>query len=108
MWEKPMPHVFVETLKSRPLSSWPLLTNTSSSGPARGGCDNIGYDEQQPKLAASHRNLTTRQFMKAHIENGSKQSDQDISPFYFPAPYVSGPNIVFYVKINGNVYPVFV
>ncbi|KAI9237863.1 MAG: hypothetical protein BYD32DRAFT_461198 [Podila humilis] len=41
-----------------------------------------GYDEQQPKLAASHRNLTTHQFMKAHVENES--------------------------KINGALYPVFV
>ncbi|KAG0313669.1 hypothetical protein BG000_005781, partial [Podila horticola] len=53
----------------------------------------VGYDEHQPKLAASHRNLSTQQFMKAHVENGSKQGDQDIPPFYFPAPHVSGPDI---------------
>ncbi|KAF8924360.1 hypothetical protein BGZ52_008313, partial [Haplosporangium bisporale] len=68
----------------------------------------VGYDEQQPKLAASHRNLTTLQFMKAHVENGSKQGDQDIPSFYFPAPHVSGPDIVFFVRINGNIYPCFV
>ncbi|KAG0209258.1 hypothetical protein BGX33_005739 [Mortierella sp. NVP41] len=43
--------------------------------------------------------------MKAHVENNSKQGDQDIPPFYFPAPQVSGPDIVFFVKINGNIYP---
>ncbi|KAG0367631.1 hypothetical protein BGX24_003146 [Mortierella sp. AD032] len=32
----------------------------------------------------------------------------DIPPFYFPAPHISGPDIVFYININGNVYPVFV
>ncbi|KAF9128243.1 hypothetical protein BG015_004374 [Linnemannia schmuckeri] len=45
--------------------------------------------------------------MKAHVENGSKREDQDIPPFYFPSPHVSGPDIVFYVKINGSIYPVF-
>ncbi|KAG0360950.1 hypothetical protein BGX24_005470, partial [Mortierella sp. AD032] len=46
--------------------------------------------------------------MEAHVKNGSKREDQDIPPFYFPAPHISEPDIVFYVKINGNVYPVFV
>lgn len=46
--------------------------------------------------------------MKAHVENGSKRGEQDIPPFCFPAPHVSGPDIVFYIKINKSVYPVFV
>ncbi|KAI9240542.1 MAG: hypothetical protein BYD32DRAFT_408095, partial [Podila humilis] len=46
--------------------------------------------------------------MKAHVENDSKQGNQDIPPFYFPAPHVSGPDIVFYVRINGKIYPCFV
>ncbi|KAG0197705.1 hypothetical protein BGX33_000396 [Mortierella sp. NVP41] len=46
--------------------------------------------------------------MKAHVENNSKQGDQDIPPFYFPAPHVSGPDVIFFVKINGNMYPCFV
>ncbi|KAF9344576.1 hypothetical protein BGX26_004218, partial [Mortierella sp. AD094] len=62
----------------------------------------VGYSEQQPKLAASHRNLTTQQFMKAHVEIGSKQGDQDIPPFYFLAPHVSGPDIVFLSGSTGS------
>ncbi|KAG0083635.1 hypothetical protein BGZ93_001680, partial [Podila epicladia] len=93
MWEVCMPPVFIETFKSRPLSSWPLLANSSLPDQLTGDVTIVGYDEQQPKLAASHRNLTTQQFMKAHVENGSKQGDQDIPPFYFPAPHVSGPDI---------------
>ncbi|KAG9062130.1 hypothetical protein KI688_006462 [Linnemannia hyalina] len=30
-----------------------------------------------------------------HVENNSKQGDRDIPPFYFPAPHVSGPDIIF-------------
>ncbi|KAG0287865.1 hypothetical protein BGZ98_004454, partial [Dissophora globulifera] len=96
MWETMMPLVFVETFKSRPLSLWPLLANSSLPDQLTGDVTIVGYDEQQPKLAASHRNLTTQQFMKAHVENNSKQGDQDIPPFYFPAPHISGPDIVFY------------
>ncbi|KAF9119193.1 hypothetical protein BGX30_004020 [Mortierella sp. GBA39] len=108
MWEAMMPPVFLETFKSRPLSSWPLLTNSSLPGQLTGDATIVGHDEQQPKLATSHRNLTIQQFMKAHVENGSKQGDQDIPPFYFPAPHVSGPDIVFFVRINGSIYPCFV
>ncbi|KAG0061775.1 hypothetical protein BGZ92_006353, partial [Podila epicladia] len=108
MWENLMPPVFIETFKSRPLSSWPLLTNFSLPHQLTGEVAIVGYDEQQPKLAASDRNLTTQQFMKAHVEINSKQGDQDVPPFYFPAPHVSGPDIVFFVRINDNIYPCFV
>ncbi|KAF9201678.1 hypothetical protein BGZ59_002566 [Podila verticillata] len=73
MWETCMPPVFIETFKSRPLSSWPLLANSSLPDQLTGDVTIVGYDEHQPKLAASHRNLTTQQFMKAHVENDSKQ-----------------------------------
>ncbi|KAG9071529.1 hypothetical protein KI688_005741 [Linnemannia hyalina] len=35
------------------------------------------------------------EFMKAHVENNSKQDGQDVPPFYVPAPHVSGPDIIF-------------
>ncbi|KFH61880.1 hypothetical protein MVEG_12308 [Podila verticillata NRRL 6337] len=108
MWEACMPPIFIETFKTQPLSSWPLLTHSSLPDQLTGDVTIVGYDEQQPKPAVSHRSLTTQQFMKAHVENGSKQGDQDIPPFYFPAPHVSGPVIVFYIKINNKIYPVFV
>ncbi|KAG0325768.1 hypothetical protein BG004_003121 [Podila humilis] len=108
MWEAIMPPVFIETFKSRPLSSWPLLGNYSLPDKLKGDVTIVGYDEHQPKLAVSHRNLTTQQFMKAHVESGSKQGDLPILPFYFPAPHVSGPDIVLYVRISNKLYPVFV
>ncbi|KAF8927104.1 hypothetical protein BGZ47_002336 [Haplosporangium gracile] len=108
MWETTMPPVFVEAFKNRPLSSWPLLTNTSLPDQLTGDVTIVGYDDLQPKLAISHKNITTQRFMKAHVENNSKQDVQDIPPFYFPAPHVSGPDIIFFVKINELLYPVFV
>ncbi|KAG0326401.1 hypothetical protein BG004_002986 [Podila humilis] len=108
MWEASMPRVFIETFKSRPFSSWPLLGNSSLPDQLKGDVTIVGYDDHQPKVAVSHRHLTTQQFMKAHVESGSRLCDQSIPPFYFPAPHVSGPDIVFYVKINEKLYPVFV
>lgn len=73
--------IFVETFKSRLLSSWPLLTNTSLPDQLTGDVTIVGYDDQQSKLAISHKNVTTQHFMKAHVEYNSKQGDQDIPPF---------------------------
>ncbi|KAG0195164.1 hypothetical protein BGX31_006692, partial [Mortierella sp. GBA43] len=68
----------------------------------------VGHHDHQTKLAISHRNITTQDFMKAHVENNSKQGDQNVPPFYFPAPHVSGPDIIFFIKINSNAFPCFV
>ncbi|KAF9088055.1 hypothetical protein BGX27_002803, partial [Mortierella sp. AM989] len=108
MWEACMPPVFVETLKARPLSSWPLLDNMSLPDQLVGDVSIVGHHEGQSKLAISHRSITTQEFMKAHVENNSKQDGMDVPLFYFPAPHVSGPDIIFFIKVNGNVTPTFV
>ncbi|KAF9403901.1 hypothetical protein BGZ94_004467, partial [Podila epigama] len=108
MWETCMPPVFIETFKSRPLSSWPLLANSTVPESLTGDVTIVGYTDQESKLVISHRNITTHAFMEAHVKNGSKRDDQDIPPFYFPAPHISGPDIIFYIKIQGNIIPVFV
>ena len=108
MWETCMPPVFIETFKTRPLSSWPLLTNNTLPDSLTGDVTIVGYSEQESKLAISHKSITTHDFMKAHVEDDSKRGDQAVPPFYFPAPHVSGPDIVFYISINGSEYPVFV
>lgn len=90
-----MPPVFVETFKNRPLSSWPLLTNISLPDQLTGDVTIVRYDEQQPKLAISHKNISTQRFMKAHVKKNSKQGDQEIPPFYFPTLHVLGPDIIF-------------
>ncbi|KAI8357599.1 hypothetical protein B0O80DRAFT_292378 [Mortierella sp. GBAus27b] len=108
MWETCMPPVFIETFKNRPLSSWPLLANNTLPESLVGDVTIVGYTDQQSKLAISHNNITTHAFMEAHVKNGSKREDEDIPPFYFPVPHVSGPDLVFYIKIQGNVIPVFV
>ncbi|KAF9176476.1 hypothetical protein BGZ50_000587, partial [Haplosporangium sp. Z 11] len=108
MWEAMMPPVFVETFKKLPLSSWPLLTKDSLPERLVGHVAIVGYNEQESKLVISHRTITMQDFMKAHVKNNSKLGHQDVPPFYFPAPQVSGPDIIFFVRIKDEIYPVFV
>ncbi|KAF9989613.1 hypothetical protein BGZ79_004951, partial [Entomortierella chlamydospora] len=67
----------------------------------------VGYNEHEPRLAISHNDITTQAFMEAHIRGSSKQGDNTIPPFYFPAPHVSGPDVIFFVQINGEYFPCF-
>ncbi|KAI8605436.1 hypothetical protein EDD21DRAFT_363565 [Dissophora ornata] len=80
MWETGMPDVFVQTLKSRPISSWPLLGKNSLPDQLTGHVTIVGFDELKlkQKLPVTHKSLTTQQFMRAHIENESKHGDQDV------------------------------
>ncbi|KAF9153552.1 hypothetical protein BGX20_004877, partial [Mortierella sp. AD010] len=108
MWETMMPAVFVETFKNRPFSSWPLLPNNSIPEQLSGNVTIVGYNEQDPRLAISHKDITTQAFMEAHVQSSSKQGDNAIPPFYFPAPHISGPDVIFFAQINGQHFPVFV
>ncbi|KAF9371407.1 hypothetical protein BGX21_005149, partial [Mortierella sp. AD011] len=107
MWETCMPAVFVETFKNRPFSSWPLLPNNSIPEQLVGNVTIVGYNEHEPRLAISHKDITTQAFMEAHIRGSSKQGGNTIPPFYFPAPHVSGPDVIFFVQINGEYFPCF-
>ncbi|KAF9429272.1 hypothetical protein BGZ76_001560, partial [Entomortierella beljakovae] len=107
MWETMMPAVFVETFKHRPFQTWPL--DKSISEQPAGDVVIVGYNEEEPKLAINYKDITMQEFMEAHIQGSSKQGDNTIPPFYFPAPLVSGPDIIFIVQINGEKkIPVFV
>jgi len=106
-WETCMPPIFVGTFNTRPLSSWPLLGKSTLPDSLAGDVTTIGYNEQESKLAISHSTITTQEFMETHVKNESKHRIQDIPPFNIPTPHISGADIVFYVKINGNFHPCF-
>src|SRR5690606_25387092 len=52
--------------------------------------------------------LSMSDFMEAHYKNGSKRGDCAVPPFYYPKSFPSGPDIVFVLRIDGQLYPVFV
>ncbi|KAF8959266.1 hypothetical protein BGZ46_001808 [Entomortierella lignicola] len=47
-------------------------------------------------------------FMEAHYRNSSRKDDYEVPPFYYPGLSPSGPNVVFVLRINSELYPVFV
>ncbi|KAG0044704.1 hypothetical protein BGZ83_010081 [Gryganskiella cystojenkinii] len=67
----------------------------------------IGWEGYE--WGARHNNtLTMHDFMEAHYTNGSRKGDYEVPPFYYPGLSPSGPGIVFVLRFNKELYPVFV
>ncbi|KAG0369043.1 hypothetical protein BGX24_002566, partial [Mortierella sp. AD032] len=54
------------------------------------------------------KTLTMGDFLEAHCKHGSRRGDSTVPPFYYPESSPSGPDIVFVLQIDGQLYPVFV
>ncbi|KAG0361382.1 hypothetical protein BC939DRAFT_475689 [Gamsiella multidivaricata] len=52
--------------------------------------------------------LTMSDFLEAHYKHGSRSGDCVVPPFYYSEPSHSGPDIVFVLRIDDQLYPVFV
>ncbi|KAK3836309.1 MAG: hypothetical protein J3R72DRAFT_493789 [Linnemannia gamsii] len=52
--------------------------------------------------------LTMSDFLEAHYRHGSRRGDSTAPPFYYPESSLSGPDIVFVLRINDQLYSVFV
>ncbi|KAF9970028.1 hypothetical protein BGZ75_002485, partial [Mortierella antarctica] len=52
--------------------------------------------------------LTMADFLEAHYNHGSRRGDSTVPPFYYPKSSQSGPDIVFVLRIDDQLYPVFV
>ncbi|KAF9271164.1 hypothetical protein BGZ74_006415, partial [Mortierella antarctica] len=52
--------------------------------------------------------LTMGDFLEAHYNHGSRRGDSTVPPFYYPESSQSGPDIVFVLRIDDQLYPVFV
>ncbi|KAG0276876.1 hypothetical protein BGZ95_006898, partial [Linnemannia exigua] len=52
--------------------------------------------------------FTMGDFLEAHYRHGSRRGDSTVSPFYYPESSPSGPDIVFVLQIDDQLYPVFV
>jgi len=52
--------------------------------------------------------LTMGDFLEAHYNHGSRRGNSTVPPFYYPESSKSGPDIVFVLRIDDQLYPVFV
>jgi hypothetical protein len=47
--------------------------------------------------------------MDAHVNHGSTRNNMPVAPFYFPKSNPSGPDLVFFIRIDSaRLVPVFV
>ncbi|KAG0219493.1 hypothetical protein BGX31_011294 [Mortierella sp. GBA43] len=53
--------------------------------------------------------MSMGEFMDAHVNNHSTRNNIPVAPFFFPKIKPSGPDMVFFIRINGRkLVPVFV
>ncbi|KAF9910163.1 hypothetical protein BX616_010929 [Lobosporangium transversale] len=52
--------------------------------------------------------LTMGDFLEAHYKHSSMWGGSAVPPFYYPESSLSGPDIVFVLRIDDQLYPVFV
>ncbi|KAK3815348.1 MAG: hypothetical protein J3Q66DRAFT_344412, partial [Benniella sp.] len=106
-WELMMMSVLIEVFKTRAFSDWPQEI-TSQCAKLADKAEIVGLVEQRLQRGISHEHISMEDFMEAHAKNKSLRQDQSVPPFFFPKAKPSGPDIVFYIRVNGNLFPVFV
>jgi hypothetical protein len=107
-WELMMMTVLTETFEARALSDWPHEPSISSlCAELEGNAEIVGLTAQRFQRGITHEHISMKEFMKAHVYNNSKRGGQAVPPFFFPKAKPSGPDIVFYIRVQDNMFPVF-
>ncbi|KAG9070381.1 hypothetical protein KI688_009718 [Linnemannia hyalina] len=108
-WELMMMNVLTETFKASALSDWSHEPKISSlCATLEGNAEIVGLDDQGFQRGITHEHISMEEFMEAHVNNNSMRSDQTVPPFFFPKAKPSGPDIVFYIRVQAAIIPVFV
>ncbi|KAF9111603.1 hypothetical protein BGX30_007556, partial [Mortierella sp. GBA39] len=108
-WELMMMSVLTEAFKASAFSDWSHEPKISSLCAAlEGNAEIVGLDGQGFQRGITHEHITMEEFMEAHVNNNSMRNDQTVPPFFFPKAKPSGPDIVFYIRVQAGIIPVFV
>ncbi|KAG9061694.1 hypothetical protein KI688_007275 [Linnemannia hyalina] len=109
-FERFMIKAFSETFNTRPLSEWPHQPPISDMCPALvRKVELVGWREPGLEPGTTHAMMSMEEFMDAHVNHGSTRNDMPIAPFFFPNSKPSGPDLVFFIRIDGaRLVPVFV
>ncbi|KAF9176639.1 hypothetical protein BGZ51_000167, partial [Haplosporangium sp. Z 767] len=108
-WEYMMMDVFVEAFKTRAFSDWshePSIPSMCTK--LEGKAEIVGLDNSTFQRGITHRDIEMEVFMNAHVNQKSTHGGKAVPPFYFPKAKPSGPDIVFYIRVDNNLFPVFV
>ncbi|KAG0196539.1 hypothetical protein BGX28_010002 [Mortierella sp. GBA30] len=109
MFEHFMMSVFSETFHKRPLSEWPHQPPISEMCAALvGNVEIVGWREPGLEQGTTHKMMPMEEFMDAHVNHQSTRNNKPVAPFFFPKSNPSGPDMVFFIRIDGTrVIPVF-
>ncbi|KAG0220136.1 hypothetical protein BGW42_007799, partial [Actinomortierella wolfii] len=110
LFERYMMTVFSETFKTRPLSDWPHQPSILSMCPdLEGDVEIVGWRDPGLLQGTTHAMMSMEEFMDALVNHHSTRNNTPVAPFFFPCHKPSGPDMVFFIRINGRkVVPVFV
>ncbi|KAF9562020.1 hypothetical protein BGW38_008998, partial [Lunasporangiospora selenospora] len=110
MFEQYMMSVLKEALDLKPLSDWPHDPPISDLCPALvGKTEIVGWVQSGLQQGITHKSITMEEFMDAHVNHQSTWDNRAVPPFFFPKSNPSGPDLVFFLRIDGTrVVPVFV
>ncbi|KAF9307709.1 hypothetical protein BG003_000340 [Podila horticola] len=69
----------------------------------------VGWKDPGLEQGTTHWSMSMEDFMDAHVNHQSTRNNKPVAPFFFPKSKPSGPDIVFFIRIDGTrVVPVFV
>ncbi|KAK5827729.1 hypothetical protein F5H01DRAFT_317064 [Linnemannia elongata] len=109
IFERYMMSVFSETFKSRRLSDWPHQPPILEMCPGLvGEVEIVGWREPAFLQGTTHEMRSMEEFMDAHVNHHSTRNNTPVAPFFFPSNKPSGPDMVFFIRLDGaRVVPVF-
>lgn len=61
----------------------------------------VGWKEPGLEQGTTHAVMSMEEFMDAHVNNKSIRNGTPIAPFFFPKSKPSGPDLVFFIRIDG-------
>lgn len=101
MFEHFMKSVFSETFNTRPLSEWPHHPPISEMCEALvGKVEIVGWRDPGLEQGMTHKNMSMEEFMDAHVNHQLTRNNKAVTPFFFPKSKPSGPDMVFFIRID--------
>lgn len=108
-WELMMMNILVTALETSDFSRWPQTPPIfSQCAGLVGKVEIVGWDKQGLQCGITYEHITLQEFMDAHVNLNSTKDCRTIPPFFFPKAKPSGPDIIFFIRINSNLFPIFV
>lgn len=69
----------------------------------------VGWRELGLEPGTTHAMMSMEEFMNAHVHHWSTRNNMPVAPFFFPKSKPSGPDLVFFIRIDGaRLVPVLV